>query len=744
MRQRTPSDTPGQPAPCAKPAKATARSQGGSIVIYLVVGLAAFGVLAMAGATRFGAVVTSVFSPNCATSARYMAESGLRYAMARLRACNDIACVTDAISNMNGKTVSVDAAKGLEFSLAASYNAADQTASVTSTGTGCKKISAVGKSLGATINLPVLKDVIDFSNIADDFFLPTDLKNKKSISVDPATQTINFGKIGELHNAASIWYAGNSTQGCVDGNCTMTNGFNSYFEVQWDSASIADGLVFGIISGETNTTQALGGDPDMGELMGWAGPGLSGYGLRPPKIGIELDTWYNACNSNQYRAASRCDPTTYSSLDHLAYVFWGSNTGASAITPGVYGSGRSYDDNRHGAGTGYSTEPVTSNDPDGSGSGQFGVYYTSTNNWLRGGTKYFFRHEITRLTTASSGSTYCYLLKSWIIKRTSANPDPPATMKDVTTDYDSVANPPSMQQVIFLDPTYHQQLSKVIFGWTEATGDYAQKITVGKFNLAFKKAQPSYGTAPAGATLYWPMYNNLGTSVSDASGSNRTGSINGTARWVPGIANNNGAALYFNGSTYVSAASDTALDLSKPGGVSLWFNPKAPSAGKWLLRKGSAVTTVNNYANGTSTTTNANTDSYGLYINSSGYLCFRLRYGTADASYREVVSTTMPSQDSWYHVAATWDGTSLKLYVNGIQEGSVATSGSAAQNSNDLLFLGASKTTLTTNVYRNNGTLRSTTTTTSYGYFTGLIDEVYLYKQMLTQANVTALATGKP
>jgi len=744
MRQPTPPHTSGQRANSGQPATASARGQGGNIVVYLVVGLAAFGVLAMAGATRFGAVVTSVFSPNCATSARYMAESGMRYAMARLRACNDVACVTAAIGDMNGKTVSVNAAKGLEFRLAAAYNAADQTASVTSTGTGCKNITAVDKSLGATVNLPILNGgVIDFSNIVDDFFLPTDLKNKKSISVDPATQTINFGKIGELHNAASIWYAGNSTQGCIDGNCTMTNGFNSYFEVQWDSASIADGLVFGVISGETNTTQALGGDPNMGELMGWAGPGLSGYGLRPPKIGIELDTWYNACNNDQFRAASRCDPTTYSSLDHLSYVFWGSNTGASKIFAGTYGSGRSYDDNRHGAGTGYSTEPVTSNDPDGSGSGQFGVYYTSTNNWLRGGAKYFFRHEITRLTTASSGSTYCYLLKSWIIKRTSANPDPPAPMKDVTKDYDAVANPPDLQQVIFLDSTYHQQLSKVIFGWTEATGDYAQKITVGKFNLAFKKAQPSYGTAPAGATLYWPMYNNLGTSVSDASGNGRTGTINGAARWVPGIMNNNGAALYFNGSTYVSAADDTNLDLPSPGGVSLWFMPKAANTGKWLLRKGLATTVIDRYWNGT-TTTITNADSYGLYINSSGYLCFRLRYGIAAANYIEVVSTTKPSQNSWYHVAATWDGASLKLYVNGTAEGTVATSGLAAQNSSNALFLGLDRTTTTTNRYNFWGTLTSSNTSSTNSYFTGIIDEVYLYQKVLTQADVTALATGKP
>jgi hypothetical protein len=692
---------PDRPTPKAT----TACRQRGSIVVYLVVGLAAFGVLAMVGASRFSSVVSSVLSPNCATSARYMAESGLRYAMARLRACADETCVTDAITAMNGQTVTVDADKGLNFLLAASYNATAKTAAVTSTGNACTNITGVSTATSASVNLPIIKgDVIDFTNIADDFFIPTDLQGTSAITVDPVTKTISFGKLTEGRNAAAIWYSGNGTSGCVDGNCTMTNGFNSFFEVKWNSASVADGLVFGIISGETNTTQALGGDPDMGELMGWGGPGKTGYGLRPPKIGIELDTWYNACNSNQFRAGSRCDPTSYSNLDHLSYVFWGSNTGASAITPGAYGSGRFYDDNRHGAGSGSSTEPVMSNDPDGSGSGQFGVYYTSTSNWLRGGTKYYFRHELTRLTTASSGGTYCYLLKTWI---TSSAPS--SAFTSVTADYDAVANPPTLQQVIFLDSTYHQQLNKILFGWTEATGAYTQNITVGAFNLAFKKAQPTYGTAPAGATLYWPMYDNVGTSISDASGNGRTGTINGIARWVPGIMNNNGAALYFNGSTYASAADNTALQLTNVGGVSLWFKKNSNQNNVWLLHKGE---------------TGRTSECYGLRIDENGYLRFRIRYGTVNNNYIEAVSTTKPVAGTWYHVAATWQNAStpLTLYVNGVAESSIASD--TARNTITNLYLGAGSASATN--------------------FSGLIDEVYLYKQVLTPANVAALATGTP
>jgi hypothetical protein len=48
----------------------------------------------------------------------------------------------------------------------------------------------------------------------------------------------------------------------------MDYGLRSYFELQWDTSSTADGIVFGIISALTNGLTSLGGDAAMGELMG--------------------------------------------------------------------------------------------------------------------------------------------------------------------------------------------------------------------------------------------------------------------------------------------------------------------------------------------------------------------------------------------------------------------------------------------------------------------------------------------
>lgn len=697
-----------------RPTDSTRSSQRGSILVYLAITLVAFGVLAIAGSGRFGASMLSVSAPNCATQARHMAESGVRYAMAYLRGASNQTDMDSRIATLNGQTYNVDLAKGLKFTLA-----------VTSSGSGKAQVSATGSACGgaiflptssalvsASVNVPAAQTIIDFSTLADDFFRTTDIQGNSPISIDPVNNTISFGIIGQTENAAAIWYSGNATSGCLDGNCTMTHGLRAYFTVQWTSGSVADGLVFGVISGEKNTVASVGGDPDMGELMGWGGPGPSGLGLQPPKIGLELDTWYNECYTPVYTAPSRCDPTKYNNLDHMAYVFWGSDDNTSGTVYSNYyrrnilKSGNFYDDNRHGAGSGNSSEPVASNDPDSSGSGMYGLYYTSTNNWLRGGTKYYIRYELIRLTTpsASAIAKYCYLLKTWI---TSAAPS--AAYQDVTTDFDANANPPTLQQVIFLSSPYHEQLGKILFGWTEATGSQTQNLTVGAFNLAFKKAQPVYGTAPANYTAYWPMHDNLGASVTDIGPSGRTGTITGAARWVPGIANPNGSALAFNGSTYMSAADNAALQLSTVGGVSLWFKMTAAQNSIWLLHKGD---------------TSRTNECYGLQIDGNGRVRFRLRYGTGANQYVEAVSTTTPAVNRWYHVAATWQnpGTNLTLYINGVSEGTAATN--TARNTNGAFYLG--------------------TGDTGANEFTGVIDEVYLYKKVLSQSDVTALATGKP
>ena len=46
-----------------------------------------------------------------------------------------------------------------------------------------------------------------------------------------------------------------------------------------------------------------------------------------------------------------------------------------------------------------------------------------------------------------------------------------------------------------------------------------------------------------------------------------------------------------------------------------------------------------------------------------------------DGGWKSVTSTTTPSTASWYHVAFTWNGSTLTLYINGVSEGTPVAAG---------------------------------------------------------------------
>ncbi|SNS09536.1 Concanavalin A-like lectin/glucanases superfamily protein [Humidesulfovibrio mexicanus] len=659
--------------------------QGGSIVVYLIIALAAFGVLAMAGGTRFGSAVTSVFSPNCATNARYMAESGLRYAMARLRDCADEACVTSAVSAMNGQSYTVDAGKGLSFSLAVTYDAGTKTAQVTSTGNGCTNITGVTASSASSVYLSKIAGTsgdIDFSDLGDDFTITTPTGGSSPISVDATGKLVFLGVLGDTYNSAAIWYTSNNTY-CTEGVCTMDYGLRAYFEAQWDTASVADGIVFGIKSALTNVALSAGGDPykDMGEVMGWAGPGPQslGYdGIKPPKIGLELDTWRNNDGSTIYNADSRADKNYYNSStgnrdsDHMAYVFWGSTSSVRVWD----GWGRfwtaTYDDNRHAesftdndAGDDGSTEPRSYHDLDGSGDGRWGYYYKKTDRtWLRNGTKYLVRFELSRLPSyPNAQGNYPYLLKTWVRTGTQT-----ADYSNVNADY--TAGPPDMYRAIFLSPAMHANLSKIMLGFTEATGSRTQKVTVSGLKASFRQTQET-PVMPTDHVAYFPMSEGSGTTLSDANGT--TATLYNGPTWLTGCAKC--PALNFDGNNDVAfAPSSPATAPGESGTVSAWYSiPTLPGAYAGLVHKGERD--------------DFHDESYSLQMYGYGVMALVVRQSN---SRTVMVQTNVTAGTGWHHVAATWTPSELLIYIDGELKGRTEnTNGYAARASSGGLVIGA-------------------------------------------------------
>jgi chitodextrinase len=184
-----------------------------------------------------------------------------------------------------------------------------------------------------------------------------------------------------------------------------------------------------------------------------------------------------------------------------------------------------------------------------------------------------------------------------------------------------------------------------------------------------------------------------GSTVSDTSGHGLTGTVQG-ATWS--TSGKYGAALSFNGTSALVAIADAAvLHLTTGMTLEAWVNSTSVT-NKWrdVIYKGND----NYFLEGTST--NSSRPAGG---------------GTWGSTTAEIYGTAALTTNAWTHLAFTYDGYNLRLYVNGVQASSAARTGNMATSTNPLQIGGDS----------------------IYGqYFNGLIDEVRVYNVALTQAQI--------
>ncbi|WP_406282660.1 LamG-like jellyroll fold domain-containing protein [Embleya sp. NBC_00896] len=203
------------------------------------------------------------------------------------------------------------------------------------------------------------------------------------------------------------------------------------------------------------------------------------------------------------------------------------------------------------------------------------------------------------------------------------------------------------------------------------------------------------GGPPRGLVAEYGFNASSGTTVADSSGKANTGTA-AAGTWVAG---HSGNALSFNGtSSMVTVPHSSTLTLTTGMTLEAWVKPTTVSGWRTILLKerGGGLSYAL-YANGTSA---PNTS-----INTTG---------TNNDTYAD--GTSPLATGAWSHVAATYDGTTLRLYVNGVQVHATAHTGPIVDTT---------------------GTLRIGGNTVWGEYFTGLIDDVRIYNRPLTPTELT-------
>ena len=208
------------------------------------------------------------------------------------------------------------------------------------------------------------------------------------------------------------------------------------------------------------------------------------------------------------------------------------------------------------------------------------------------------------------------------------------------------------------------------------------------------------GVSTAGLVAAYGFDETSGTQVSDTSGKGNHGTLSNATRTTQAKF---GRALSFSGSNSLVTVSDSnSLDLTSGMTLSAWVYPTTWASGwKTVMMK-----------------ERSGGLAYALESNSdAGLPNSTLSIGGYD---RQLTAGSHLPSNTWTHLAATYDGTTQRLYVNGVQVGSRAQTGTLAVSANPLRIGGNT-------VWANE-------------YFQGLIDEVRIYNRALSQAEIAAVS----
>ncbi len=219
----------------------------------------------------------------------------------------------------------------------------------------------------------------------------------------------------------------------------------------------------------------------------------------------------------------------------------------------------------------------------------------------------------------------------------------------------------------------------------------------------------NFKTTPASpnATMvgHWKMDEGSGRILKDASEYLNNANITGSPVWENG---RDGQALRFNSTPPDAKVVDNAsLEITEAITIAAWVRPEKKQT-QYLIKKAD----------------HNSIDGYELSLSLTGSAFFRLNQESSGDTYRVDSQVNYPTEGSaWMHVAATFDGMFMRIYIDGIESNFLKLSSPVSVGINQLpLSIGSG-----------NDGFRS---------FEGTMDDVRLFKVALSDSEIFYLANS--
>ncbi|HEX6790179.1 MAG TPA: LamG-like jellyroll fold domain-containing protein [Candidatus Krumholzibacteria bacterium] len=233
-------------------------------------------------------------------------------------------------------------------------------------------------------------------------------------------------------------------------------------------------------------------------------------------------------------------------------------------------------------------------------------------------------------------------------------------------------------------------------------------------------------TSGTGLLGRWGLDENTGTTATNSVGGGVNGTLTNGPAWTTGspfeLANS--LKLGSNTAAYVTFGDPAELDVAQFT-IETWF--RRDGAGASASTGSGGVTAIPLVTHGGAEQEVSNIDmNYYLGIRASdNVLCADFEEGAGGSSpslNHPVAGTTPIATGAWYHAAATYDGTTWRLYLNGALEATLAVGQPVASASTQHAGLG----------------VMLNSTGAAQGHFDGALDETRVWNYARTGAEIAA------